>query len=174
LNESHVHFDLDTKDTLTKENMTHGVVDVVTSRLTRMNHEPVGKLHRLCTSSAELSGYDNLTALCTGLHDKPKYTIARPAANSVSCGTPAEVSVSPTNGETAEKLVSQALTLCNSRKTPGLHLLGIEFKGVLREFESFLDEGGKLANSPTFLAKNFLGMCGTNDDLRVHVQAAIY
>ena len=137
-----------------------------------MNHEPVGKLHRLGTSSAELSGHDNLTALCTRLHDKSKHTITRPAAKSASCGTPAVISVSPTNSETTKKLVSQALTLCNSRETTGLHLLGIELKRVLREFESLLDEGGKLANSATFLAKDFLGMCGTNDNLQVHVQAA--
>ena len=72
---------------------------------------------------------------------------------------------SPTNSKTSKKLVPQTLALRNGRETPGLHLLSIKFKCVLGEFESFLDEGGKLANTATLLAKDFLGMCGTNDNL---------
>jgi hypothetical protein len=65
LNESHIHLDLDSKNTLAKENMTDSVVNEFTSRLTRMNHEPVGKLHRFGTGSAELAGHDNFTSLGT-------------------------------------------------------------------------------------------------------------
>ena len=72
---------------------------------------------------------------------------------------------SPTNSKTTEKLVPQTLALRHGGETPGLHLLSIEFKCVLREFESFLDECGKLANTTTLLAKDFLSMCGTNDNL---------
>jgi hypothetical protein len=79
------------------------------------------------------------------------------------------VSASPTNSKTTKKLVPQTLTLRNGGETPGLHLLSIEFKGVLRKFESFLDESGKLANTTTFLAKDLLSMCGTNDNLQVQV-----
>jgi hypothetical protein len=71
----------------------------------------------------------------------------------------------PTNSKTAEKLVPQTLTLRNGREAPGLHLLSIEFKRVLGEFESLLDEGGKLANTTTLLAKDFLSMCSANDNL---------
>ena len=138
-----------------------------------MNHEPVRKLHRLGTSRAELSRHDNLAAFGTRLHDKAKHTIARPVAKSALCGTTTEVSASPTDGETTKQLVSQTLALCNGGEAPGLHLLGIQFEGVLGEFESFLDEGGKLANTATFLAKDFLGMGGTNDNLQIHVQAVI-
>ena len=76
-----------------------------------------------------------------------------------------DVSGSPTNSKTTKKLVPQTLTLCDGGETPGLHLLSIEFKRVLGEFESFLDEGGKLANTASLLAKDFLSMCSTNDDL---------
>jgi hypothetical protein len=76
-----------------------------------------------------------------------------------------DVSGSPTNSKTTKKLVPQTLALCNGGETPGLHLLSIEFKRVLGEFESFLDEGGKLANTATLFAKDFLSMCGTNDNL---------
>jgi hypothetical protein len=76
-----------------------------------------------------------------------------------------DVSGSPTDSKTTKKLVPQTLALRNGRETPGLHLLSIEFKRVLREFEPLLDEGSKLANTATLLAKDFLSMCGTNDNL---------
>ena len=76
-----------------------------------------------------------------------------------------DASGSPTNSKTTKKLVPQTLALRNCGETPSLHLLSIEFERVLGEFESFLDEGGKLANTATLLAKDFLSMCGTNDNL---------
>lgn len=76
-----------------------------------------------------------------------------------------DVSGSPTDSKTTKKLVPQTLALRNGRKTPGLHLLSIEFKRVLGEFEPLLDEGSKLANTATLLTKDFLSMCGTNDNL---------
>ena len=79
--------------------------------------------------------------------------------------TAEDVSGSPTNSKATKKLVPQTLALRNGGETPGLHLLSIEFKRVVGEFESFLNEGGKLANTATLLAKDFLSMCGTNDDL---------
>jgi hypothetical protein len=80
-----------------------------------------------------------------------------------------EVLASPTNSKTTKKLVPQTFTLRNGGKTPGLHLLGIEFKGVLGEFESFLDESSKFTNTATLLAKDFLSMCGPNDNLQVQI-----
>jgi hypothetical protein len=53
--------DFDFENTLVKENMTESAVSEITSRLTRMNHEPVGKLHGVGTRSAELVRHDNLT-----------------------------------------------------------------------------------------------------------------
>jgi hypothetical protein len=76
-----------------------------------------------------------------------------------------DVSGSPTNSKATEKLVPQTLALGNGGETTSLHLLSIELKRVLGELESFLDEGGKLANTATLLAKDFLSMCGTNDNL---------
>lgn len=35
------------------------------------------ELHRLCTSSAELAGHDDLAALGTRLHNETEHTIAR-------------------------------------------------------------------------------------------------
>src|SRR6267154_706366 len=88
LNESHIHLNLDSKYTLAKENMTDSVVNEFTSRLTRMNHEPVGKLHRLGTGSAELARHDNFTSLSPRFHDKPKHTIACSETKSALCVTP--------------------------------------------------------------------------------------
>jgi len=84
-----------------------------------------------------------------------------------------DVSGSPTNSKPTKKLVPQSLALRNGGETPGLHLLSVEFKRVLGEFESFLDEGGKLADTATFLTENFLGMCGADDNLKSRVQEAI-
>jgi hypothetical protein len=162
----HLHFDLDAQDALAKKNVTDSVVNIISSRLTRVNHEPVGKLHRLGTRRAEFSRHNNLTALSTRLHDKPKHAITRAAAESVSRVRLEDVPYSPTNGKATKKLVPQAFTLSNRREAACLHLLGIELKGVLRKFESFLNEGRKLANTATFLAEDFLSMGSTNDNLQ--------
>jgi hypothetical protein len=77
---------------------------------------------------------------------------------------------SPTNSKATKKLVPQTLALRNGGETPSLNLLSIEFKRVLGEFESLLDESGKLANTATLLAKDFLSVCGTNDNLRLQVE----
>jgi hypothetical protein len=47
-----------------------------------------------------------------------------------------------------------------------LDLLSEEFKGIFREFETFLDESSKLANTATFFTEYFLGVGCTNDDLK--------
>lgn len=73
-----VHFDFDTKDTLTKHDVPDGVVDEVNSGLTGVDHETVGELHGLGTGSTELARDDNLATLRAGLHDEPKHTIASP------------------------------------------------------------------------------------------------
>ena len=40
-----LHFNFNTQDTLTKQNVADGVVDKVARGLTRVDHEPVGELH---------------------------------------------------------------------------------------------------------------------------------
>ena len=66
----------DTPQTLTEQDVPDGVVDKVDVGLTRVDHEPVDKLHRLGTSGAELAGNDNLATLGAGLHDETEDTVA--------------------------------------------------------------------------------------------------
>ena len=72
----YAHLNLDTKDTLTEHDVPDGVVDELDSGLTRVDHEAVGELHRLGTSSTELSRDNDLATLGTGLHDETEDTIA--------------------------------------------------------------------------------------------------
>jgi hypothetical protein len=67
--------DLDTKDTLTEEDVTDSSLDEVTSGLTRVNHETIGELHGLGTSSTELTRDNNFATLSTRFHDETKDTI---------------------------------------------------------------------------------------------------
>lgn len=128
--------------------MTGSVVNKVLCWLTGVDHETISELHALGTSSTQLSGNDNLTTLSTTLHDESENTIACSA-----------------NRQTVEKLVTQGLALCDGRQTSVLNLGGVERDGVLGEFESLLDEGGKFADSTSLLAENFLGMGGADDDV---------
>jgi len=144
---------LDTQYTLLEENVSDGVVDEVTSWLTRVNHETVGELHGFSTGSTELSGDDDLTTLGTGLHDESKNTIACPA-----------------DGKTTKELVPQALALCNGRETTALDLLGVEFEGVFGELEPLLDERSELTDAASLLTEDFLGVGGTDDDFGTGVR----
>ena len=47
--------DLDTEDTLSQHNVTNSAINKITDGLTRVDHETIGKLHRLGTSSTELT-----------------------------------------------------------------------------------------------------------------------
>jgi len=58
------HFNLDTQHTLSEHHMSDGFVDKVTGGLTRMDHEPIGKLHRFGTGGAQLAGDDDFATLC--------------------------------------------------------------------------------------------------------------
>jgi hypothetical protein len=128
--------------------VTSSVVDEVLCWLTRVDHETVGELHALGTSSTQLSGYDNLATLSTTLHDESEDTIACSA-----------------NRQTVEELVSEGLALCDSGETTVLDLGGVEGDGVLGELESLLDEGGEFADSSSLLAENFLGVGCADDDV---------
>lgn len=71
----------------------------------------------------------------------------------------------PANGETTKELVPQRLALGDSRKTTVLDLLGVELQRVLGELEALLYQGGEFTDAASLLAKNLLGVGGTDDDL---------
>jgi hypothetical protein len=128
--------------------VTGSVVDEVLCWLTRVDHETISELHALGTSSTQLSGNNNLTTLSTTLHDESEDAIACSA-----------------NRQTVEELVSEGLALCDGGETTILDLGGVEGDGVLGELESFLDQGGKFANSSSLLTENFLGVGCADDDI---------
>ena len=128
--------------------MAGSVIDEVLCWLTRVDHETISEFHALGTSSTQLSGNHNLTTLSSALHDESKDTIA--------CST---------NCQTVEELVSERLALCDGRETAVLDLGGVKGDGVLGELESLLNEGGKLADSSSLLAENFLCVGCADDDI---------
>jgi len=140
--------DLNTKDTLSEKDVAGSAVNEVERGLTGVDHEAVGELHGLGTSSAELTRDDNLTTLGTRLHDEAEDTIAGTA-----------------DGETVEKLVSEGLALSDGGKTTVLDLGGVEGDGVLGELESLLDEGGELADAAALLTENLLSVGSSDDDV---------
>lgn len=71
-----IHFHFDAENTLSEEDVTDGIVDKVTSRLTRMDHETIGKFHRFCAGGPKLAGNYNLTTFSTRLHNKSEDTVA--------------------------------------------------------------------------------------------------
>lgn len=140
--------DLDTEDTLAEENVAGGVVNEVLCWLTGVDHETVGELHGLGTSSTELARNNNLATLGTRLHDETENTVAR-----------------TTDSKAVEELVAEGLALGDSGETTVLDLGGVEGDGVFWELETLLDEGGEFANAATLLSKNLLGVCGADDDV---------
>jgi hypothetical protein len=56
--------------------------------------------------------------------------------------------------------------LSNGRKTTVLHFLGVKLKGVFGELETLLDEGSQLPDAATFLSKDLLGVCSTDNNLK--------
>jgi hypothetical protein len=113
-----------------------------------VDHETVGELHALCTSSTQFTGNDNLATLSTALHDESEDTIA--------CTS---------DSQTVEEFVSERFALSDGGKTSVLNLGGVEGDGVFGELESLLDEGGELANASSLLSENFLCVGCANDDV---------
>ena len=72
----------------------------------------------------------------------------------------------PADSKTAKEFVSQALALGDRRETTELNLLGVELERVFGELETLLNEGGKFTDAATLLAKDFLSVGGTDDDLK--------
>lgn len=128
--------------------MASSGVDEVLCWLTGVDHETIGELHGLCTSSTEFTRDDNLATLSTTLHDESKDTIA--------CTS---------DDKTVEEFVSEGLALSDGGETTVLDLGGVEGDGVLWELKSLLDEGGEFANSSSLLSENFLCVGCANDDI---------
>jgi len=128
--------------------MSDSIVNKLKRWLPGVNHEAIGELHTLGTSSTQFARNDNLTTFRTTFHDKTKNTIA---------GT--------TDSHTPKELVSERLALSDRGQTTGLDLFRIKLDGILTELEALLDEGSKLTNTPTLLAQYFLGVSSADDDL---------
>jgi hypothetical protein len=73
-----LHFNLDTKDTLPEQDVSYSIINEVSRGLTGVDHESIGKLHRLGTSGTKFAGNDHLATLCTRLHDEAEDTVACP------------------------------------------------------------------------------------------------
>jgi len=169
------HLDLDTEHTLTEKDVPHCVVHEIASRLTRVNHEPIGELHGFGTGGTEFSGDDDFASFGTGLHHKAEDTVARavqgPSASHHEARRYAEVMHYtwredwPTHSKPTKELVPQRLGLSHSAQPAELHLLGIKLKAPLGELESLLDESLEFANPTSFVAEDFLGVRRADDDL---------
>lgn len=147
--------------------MPDSVVYKVSRGLTGVKHEAIRKLHRFSTSCTQLAGNDNFASLSTRLHNEPEDTITCTTQNRRMKTVPSimnELNI-PTHGKTTEKLVSQTFTLSNGRKSTVLDLLGIQFKGIFRKFETLLHECSEFADTTTLLSQNFLGVRCTDNDL---------
>jgi len=113
-----------------------------------VDHETISELHGLGTSSAQLSGNNDLTTLSTALHDESENTIA-----------------SSSDRKTVEEFVSEGLALSDGGETSVLYLGGVQGNAVLGELEALLDERGQLADAASLLTENFLGVGCADDDV---------
>jgi len=159
------HFYFDTKDTLPEHNVSDSIVNIIPRGLTRVDHESVGELHGLGTSGTQLAGNDNLTTLCTRLHDETKDTVASPMTQ-LRKSQRSNKGHLPTDSKTTEQLISQALALRDGRESTVLDLFGIQFKGVFGELETLLNEGSEFTDATALLTKDLLSVCCTDDNLK--------
>ena len=74
--QSYAHLDLDAEHTLSEQDVADSGVNKVASRLTGVDHEAVGELHRLCTSSTQFARHDDFATFGARFHDEAKHTIA--------------------------------------------------------------------------------------------------
>lgn len=70
------HFHFDTKDALSKEDVTNGVIDKVTGRLAGVDHKAISELHGFCTGSTKFARNNYFATLRTGLHNESEHAIA--------------------------------------------------------------------------------------------------
>lgn len=64
--------------TLAEMDVTDSSINVVTTGLTRVNHETVSELHALGSLTSQLTRHDHLTTLSARFHDETEHTIASP------------------------------------------------------------------------------------------------
>ena len=67
---------LDSKDTLSEENVSACDIDVVVGWVSGVNHQTVDELHGLGTLTTQFTRHDNLNTLGAGFHDETKNTVA--------------------------------------------------------------------------------------------------
>jgi len=144
--------DLDTKNTLSEENVSDGVVDELLSGLTGVDHETISELHGLSSGSSQFTRDNNFTTLGTGLHNESENTVA-----------------GSSDGKTTEELVSEGLGLGDGGETSVSDLLGVKVDGALSEGESLGDEGGELPDPDTLLTEDILSVGSSDDDLGLGV-----
>ncbi|KAH3668812.1 hypothetical protein OGAPHI_002567 [Ogataea philodendri] len=142
------NLDLDTQNTLSKQNVSGSNINEVNDWLTRVDHETVTELHRLSSSTLGLTRDDDLDTLSTGLHHVSDNTVS-----------------GSSNSKTVQQLVPERLTLSNGGKTSVLDSLGEQDDGTWSKLESLLDKRSKLVDSSTLLTKDSLGVGGRDDDL---------
>jgi len=131
------------------------IVCILYSAVTCLHHVSIAKLHRLCALTAELSGHNDLNALCTALHHELDDAIASAA-----------------NSQASEKLVLEALCLGVSAQAAVSDTFGVELDLVFGKVEALLDSACELANALALLAENVLGTGGANNDLCAHGRIA--
>ena len=76
----------------------------------------------------------------------------------------------PADSKATKELVTEGFALGDSRKTTVLDLLSVELERVVGELEALLDERGELTDAATLLTKDFLGVGGTDDDLKENIK----
>jgi len=139
---------LDAKDTLAKEHVADGPINVLPRRITGGDHVAIRELHALGTLTPDLARQHDLDTEGTALHDEADHAIA-----------------SPTGGEASKKLVAEGLGLGDSAEATVEHLLSVQLNGSRREVETLLHDGSELANAAALLSQHVLGTGGTDDDL---------
>lgn len=71
----------------------------------------------------------------------------------------------PSDGETANELISEGFSLSDGAETASSDLLGVQLNGVLWEVEPLLDDGRQFTDATALLAEDVLGPRGHDDDL---------
>lgn len=140
--------DLQTKDTLSQENVSGGNLNEVVNWLTGVDHETGTELHSLGSGTLGLTGDDNLDTLGAGLDDVSDDTVG-----------------SSSDSQTVQQLELQGFTLGGSRETSVLHSFSVEDDGAWGQLESLLDQHGQLSDSSTLFTQNGVGSGGLDDNL---------
>lgn len=142
--------DLHTQHTLSEEDVSDGVVDVLLPGSAGLDHVAVSVLLGLGSLGSELAGDHHLATLGAGLHHEPEHAVA-----------------GSSDGHTAQELVLEGLALGLGTEASVPDLLGEELDGALLEAESLLDQRGDLPDSSAALAQDLGGVGGSDNNLGV-------